>query len=169
MDQLVEALEGLNPLSVPAIFAADTEASNEAIQGHGVRLPRLPAGCPLFGDAVQLYEQGYLSREQQLARPTRQKEKYFLKAYIVPRWGGTELGQMNMQTIEEWLHATFQSWWTMHGVRGIMSRVFHYAEGHGLWEPGSALSLSRNDIQYVRRRTIDVVRIPTSLKKNLHK
>ena len=45
---------------------------------------------------------------------------------------------MNMQTIEEWLHATFQSWWTMHGVRGIMSRVFHYAEGHGLGEPGQS-------------------------------
>jgi integrase len=25
---------------------------------------------------------------------------------------------------------------TMHGVRAIMSRVFYYAEGHGLWEEG---------------------------------
>ena len=78
MDQLVEALEGLNPVSVPAIFAADTEASNEAIQGHGVRLPRLPAECPLFGDAVQLYEQGYLSREQQLTPdPPAKKRSIF--------------------------------------------------------------------------------------------
>ena len=59
-------------------------------------------------------------------------------AYIVPRWASVELRQMNSHAIEGWLHATFQSWWTMHGVRGIMSRVFHYAAGHGLWEPGQS-------------------------------
>ena len=46
-----------------------------------------------------------------------------------------------VQELEPWfarvrLHTTFDSWWTMHGVRAIMSRIFYYAEGHGLWEEG---------------------------------
>src|SRR5579872_4655438 len=92
----------------------------------------------LFSDAARLYEQGYLSRKTQLAKPTREKETYFLNAYIMPRWGNTRLTQMYPQAIEEWLHATFRSWWTMHGVRGIMGRVFHYAEGHGTGEGATA-------------------------------
>ena len=95
--------------------------------------PRRAPGI-LFSEAARLYDQGYLSRHTQLARPTRDKEKFYLNTYILPQWGQTALDQMYPQAIEDWLHATFASWWTMHGVRGIMSRVFHYAEGHGVWQ-----------------------------------
>jgi len=44
----------------------------------------------------------------------------------------------------------------MHGVRAIMSRVFYYAEGHGLWEegrrsPASKAKLGKRRYTYERR------------------
>lgn len=115
-----------------------------------------PTTCTLFTQAALLYEQGYLSRHTQLARPTRDKERFYLKTYILPRWGQTALSQMYAQAIEEWLHATFDSWWTKHGVRGIMSRVFHYAEGHGVWQsvsgnPAAKAKLGKKRYKLERR------------------
>jgi integrase len=51
---------------------------------------------------------------------------------------------------------TFDSWWTMHGVRAIMTRMYHYAEGHGLWEEGrrspvSKAKLGKKRYKYERR------------------
>ncbi len=83
-----------------------------------------------------MYEEGYLARENQISKPTREKETFYLHQYIVPRWGTLPLNQIRPKAVEDWLHITFESWWTMHGVRAIMSRVFYYAEGHGLWEEG---------------------------------
>jgi integrase len=117
----------------------------------------LPAGAgTLFREAALLYEQGYLSRHTQLAKPTRDKERFYLRTYIVPRWGETALAQMYAQAIEEWLHSTFDSWWTKHGVRGIMSRVFHYAEGHGVWQnvggnPAARAKLGKKRYKLERR------------------
>ena len=44
----------------------------------------------------------------------------------------------------------------MHGVRAIMSRIFYYAEGHGLWEegkrsPASKAKLGKKHYEYERR------------------
>jgi len=93
-------------------------------------------GIAFFGAIAKIYEEGYLGRENQIAMPTRVKEKFYLHEYIVPRWGKLRLNQIQPKAVEDWLHTTFDSWWTMHGVRAIMSRVFYYAEGHGLWEEG---------------------------------
>ncbi len=93
-------------------------------------------GVTVFGELARMYEAGYLGRANQIAKPTRVKEKFYLDAYIVPRWGQFRLNQSHPKAVEDWLHITFDSWWTMHGVRAIMSRVFYYAEGHGLWEEG---------------------------------
>ena len=41
---------------------------------------------------------------------------------------GTRLERM----LPNWIQARR----TMHGMRAIMSRIFYYAEGHGLWEEG---------------------------------
>ncbi len=64
------------------------------------------------------------------------RRTFYLDEYIVPRWGDLRLNQIQPQAVEDWLHTTFDSWWTMHGVRAIMNRIYHYAEGHGLWEEG---------------------------------
>jgi integrase len=45
----------------------------------------------------------------------------------------------------------------MHGVRAIMSRVYHYAEGHGLWEEGKRNPASKARLgkkRYKRERRI---------------
>jgi integrase len=53
------------------------------------------------------------------------------------------LNQIQPKAVEDWLHITFDSWWTMHGVRAIMTRIYNYAEGHGLWEEGKRSPSSR--------------------------
>lgn len=96
-------------------------------------------GVAPFKDVAVMYEDGYLGRTTQIAKPTRTKETFYITQYIVPRWGEFRLNQTQPQAVEDWLHTTFDSWWTMHGVRAIMSRIYHYAEGHGLWEEASGL------------------------------
>jgi integrase len=113
-------------------------------------------GVALFGEVAKMYEEGYLGRENQIAKPTREKEKFYLNQYIVPKWGVVRLNQIHPKAVEDWLHTTFDSWWTMHGVRAIMSRVFYYAEGHGLWEegkrsPASKAKLGKKRYKYERR------------------
>src|ERR1039458_2050179 len=103
-------------------------------------------GVALFSEVAAMYEEGYLGRRNQIARPTREKEEFYLQQYIVPRWGKLRLNQIQPQAVEDWLHTTFDSWWTMHGVRAIMSRVFYYAEGHGLWEEGRRSPASKAKI-----------------------
>ena len=113
-------------------------------------------GVALFSEVAKMYEEGYLGREMQIAKPTRVKEQFYLEKYIVPKWGGLRLSQIRPQAIEDWLHTTFDSWWTMHGVRAIMSRIYYYAEGHGLWEegkrsPASRAKLGKRRYAYERR------------------
>jgi len=113
-------------------------------------------GVAFFGEVAKMYEDGYLGRENQIAKPTRVKETFYLNEYIVPRWGKFRLNQIQPKAVEDWLHTTFDSWWTMHGVRAIMSRIFYYAEGHGLWEegrrsPASKAKLGKKRHKYERR------------------
>ncbi len=100
-------------------------------------------GVALFREVTTMYEEGYLGRTAQIAKPTREKETFYLNQYIVPRWGDLRLNQIQPQAVEDWLHTTFNSWWTMHGVRAIMNRIYHYAEGHGLWEEGKRTPVSK--------------------------
>ncbi len=100
-------------------------------------------GVALLGEVAKLYESGYLGRKDQIATPTRQKEVFYLHEYIVPKWGALRLNQLQPQAVEDWLHTTFDSWWTMHGVRAIMIRIYNYAEGHGLWEEGKRCPVSK--------------------------
>jgi integrase len=100
-------------------------------------------GVALFGAVAEMYEDGYLARANQISRPTREKETFYLHRYIVPKWGQLRLNQIQPKAIEDWLHTTFDSWWTMHGVRAIMTRIYNHAEGHGLWEEGKRSPSSR--------------------------
>jgi integrase len=100
-------------------------------------------GVALFGEVARMYKDGYLGRANQIAKPTRDKENFYLDEYIIPKWGALRLNQIQPKAVEDWLHTTFDSWWTMHGVRAIMSRAFYYAEGHGLWEEGKRSPASK--------------------------
>ncbi len=100
-------------------------------------------GVALFGEVARMYEEGYLGRANHIAKPTRDKETFYLKEYIVPRWGSLRLNQIQPKAVEDWLHTVFDSWWTMHGVRAMMVRIYNHAEGHGLWEEGKRSPVSR--------------------------
>jgi len=113
-------------------------------------------GVAPISEIARMYEEGYLSREKQISKPTRDKESYYLESYIIPKWGTFRLNQIRPQAVEDWLHATFNSWWAMHAVRAMMSRLYYYAEGHGLWEegrrsPASKAKLGRKRYTYERR------------------
>ena len=113
-------------------------------------------GAALFGEVARVYEEGYFGRAKQIAKLTREKEAFYLREYIIPRWGALRLNQIQPKAVEDWLHTTFDSWWTMHGVRAIMSRIYYYAEGHGLWEegrrsPASKAKLGKRRYKYERR------------------
>jgi integrase len=100
-------------------------------------------GVALFGQVARMYKEGYLARANQIATPTREKEEFYIREYLVPKWGAVRLNQIQPKAVEDCLHTTFDSWWTMHGVRAIMTRIFNYAEGHGLWEEGKRSPSSR--------------------------
>ncbi|MCZ2151992.1 MAG: site-specific integrase [Bryobacterales bacterium] len=94
------------------------------------------AGVALIREVARMFEEGYLSRERQPARATRDKYRHLLNNYIVPKWGAFRLNQLRPQAVEDWLHSSFDSWWTMYSVRATLSQLYYYAEGHGLWEEG---------------------------------
>lgn len=113
-------------------------------------------GGVLLGEVARMYKEGYLSREKQLATPTREKQTYYLDQLIIPKWGAFRLNQIRPQAVEDWLHGTFDAWWTMYSVRAIMSRLYYYAEGYGLWEegrrsPASRAKLGKKRYKYERR------------------
>jgi integrase len=113
-------------------------------------------GVAFFSAVAQMYQDGYLGREDQISRPTREKETFYLREYIVPKWGAFRLNEIQPRAVEDWLHTAFDSWWTRHGVRAIMTRVFNHAEGHGLWDegkrsPSSRAKLGKKRYKYERR------------------
>jgi integrase len=100
-------------------------------------------GVAFFRTVAQMYMDAYLAREGQISKPTREKETFYLREYILPRWGALRLNEIQPQAVEDWLHTAFSAWWTMHAARAIMTRIFKHAEGHGLWEEGKRSPSSR--------------------------
>jgi hypothetical protein len=64
-------------------------------------------GMALFSAVAQMYMDGYLAREDQISRPTREKEMFYLREYIVPQWGALRLNQIQPRAVEDWLHTAF--------------------------------------------------------------
>ena len=133
-----------------------TEPSEPArVDDHSVAETAQSGPVP-FGRLARIYMSGYLGRRDYVAEPTRQKEELYIREYLIPRWG-TEIAEHILPTaVEDWLHTAFGSWWTMHGVRGIMNRIYRHAEGHGLWpegrpSPAARARLGRKRNKGVRR------------------
>lgn len=51
-----------------------------------------------------MYEEGYLARANQITKPTRDKETFYLTEYIVPKWGLLRLNQIQPKAVEDWFH-----------------------------------------------------------------
>ena len=95
-------------------------------------------GVALFGAMAKMYRMA-TSAAKTKSRGRRGRKRNSTSRNTSCRSGATfRLNQIQPKAVEDWLHTTFDSWWTMHGVRAIMSRIFYYAEGHGLWEEGQA-------------------------------
>ena len=63
--------------------------------------PVAVTGVALFGEVARMYEAGYLARANQIATPTRTKEEFYLRQYIVPKWGAIRLNQVQPQAVED--------------------------------------------------------------------
>jgi len=116
-------------------------------------------GMALFGEMARMYITSHLERKNKIAAPTREKAKSHLELHIIPRWGNKRLNEIEPKEVEDWLYETFESWWTMNGVRNVMSAIYHKAEEWGYWEEGKRSPIVKVDIgkrTYKRPR-----RIPT--------
>ena len=96
----------------------------------------LAKGPALFGEVAKMYKESYLSRDDQISKPTRMKEESHLDLHIIPRWGKRRLNEISPKEVEDWLYDTFDSWWMRHAIRFIMARIYRKAEEWGLWEEG---------------------------------
>jgi len=93
-------------------------------------------GPALFGEVAKMYKESYLSRDDQISKPTRMKEESHLDLHIIPRWGKHRLNEISPKEVEDWLYKKFDSWWMRHAIRFIMARIYRKAEEWGLWEEG---------------------------------
>jgi integrase len=92
-----------------------------------------------------MYKASYLSREDQISKPTRMKEESHLDLHIIPKWGKFRLNEISAKEVEDWLYDSLGSWSMRHAVRSIMGRIYRKAEGWGYWEEGK-----RSPIENVR-------------------
>ncbi|MBI4463140.1 MAG: hypothetical protein HY647_00410, partial [Acidobacteria bacterium] len=51
-------------------------------------------GPALVGEVAKMYKESYLSREDQISKPTRMKEESHLDLHIIPRWGKYRLNEI---------------------------------------------------------------------------
>ena len=131
--QAEDTRDELLALIAPSSANASSEPDgSEEAPGDGA----IAAGPAPFGRLARLYMSGYLGRQNHVSEPTRQKEEFYIREYLLPKWAMDPAERIQSKAVEDWLHAAFGSWWTMHGVRGIMSRIYRHAEGHGLWPEG---------------------------------
>ncbi len=103
-------------------------------------------GVILFREMAKMYEQSHLERENQISKPTREKARSHLRLHILPKWGDERLNEIEPKDVQDWLYQNFDSWWTMNGVRNLMSAIYHKAEEWGFWEEGRRSPISRVSI-----------------------
>jgi len=100
-----------------------------------------PEGVPVtFEQLVEHYRMIELDLEKESERKVRQtKQTYgvYLKARIVPRWGGYRLGEIKAVAVERWLGSIDDlSNGTKAKIKGIMSEVYQHAIRYGWLNDG---------------------------------
>jgi integrase len=99
-------------------------------------------GQALFGEVAKMYLTSHVDRRGKMAAPTRDKETWMVKTYLIPAWEKRRLADIAPKEIEDWLFALKRkdgdplSWSAMRDIRRCMSAVYHKAEDWGLWEEG---------------------------------
>ena len=100
-----------------------------------------PEGVPgTFEQLVEHYRMIELDLEKESERKVRQtKQTYdvYLKARIVPRWGGYRVGEIKAVAVERWLGSIDDlSNGTKAKIKGIMSEVYQHAIRYGWLNDG---------------------------------
>jgi integrase len=100
-----------------------------------------PEGIPgTFEQLVEHYRMIELDLEKESERKvyqTKQTYGVYLKARIVPRWGGYRLGEIKAVAVERWLGSIDDlSSGTKAKIKGIMSEVYQHAIRYGWLNDG---------------------------------
>jgi integrase len=100
-----------------------------------------PEGVPgTFEQLVEHYRMIELDLEKESERKVRQtKQTYgvYLRARIVPRWGGYRIGEIKAVAVERWLGSIDDlSNGTKAKIKGIMSEVYQHAIRYGWLNDG---------------------------------
>ena len=113
-------------------------------------------GVILLKEAAQMYIDSHLSRHNKISEPTRQTETSIINVHLIPRWGGLRLNEVQAKEVEDWLYESFDSWWTMRGVRKVMGAIYRKAERWGFWDdsvkiPITLVDIGRKEWKWARR------------------
>ena len=109
-------------------------------------------GQALFGEVANMYLTSHVDRRGKMAAPSREKEKWMVKAFLLPAWEKRRLADIASKEIEDWLFELKRkdgdpiSWSAMKDIRRAMSAIYHKAEDWGLWEEGKRPPTVKVDI-----------------------
>jgi|AGTN01.2.fsa_nt_gi Phage integrase family. len=109
-------------------------------------------GQALFGEVANMYLTSHVDRRGKMATPTREKETWMVKTYLIPAWEKRQLADIRPKEIEDWLFALKRkdgdplSWSAMRDIRRAMSAIYHKAENWELWEEGKRPPTVKVDI-----------------------
>lgn len=100
-----------------------------AVNAHKLLLPSQVK----FRDLVARYK---AARLPQLGAATQAKYLSQIDGHILPAFGDKKLTDIDRASVEAWLAGQEKqgmSWWTRHGLRGVLSAIFTAAAEWGLW------------------------------------
>jgi integrase len=103
-------------------------------------------GVVLIKDIAKMYMESHLGRRNKISIPTRCTETSMINRHIIPAWGELRLNELESKAVEDWLYDTFDSWWTMRGVKKVMGALYTKAEQWGFWEESKKSPISRVQI-----------------------
>ena len=109
-------------------------------------------GQALFGEVANMYLPSHVDRRGKMAAPSREKEHWMVKTYLIPAWEKRRLSDIKPKEIEDWLFDLKRkdgdpiSWSAMRDIRRCMAAIYHKAEDWELWEEGKRPPTVKVDI-----------------------
>jgi integrase len=125
-----------------------------------------PAYLPTKRVAMTIAELGLRFQHRELARDdnwrsysTRRNYEFYLRKWIIPRWGNYELGEVRTIEIESWLRSLPLARSSCAKIRNLMSVLFNHAWRHELFD--NPITLVRPT---AKRRAAPNVLAPAEIK-----
>lgn len=111
-----------------------------------------------FGDVAEMYREHHIPT---LAPGGKSKQLSLLKNHVLPAFGEMRICDVGTQEIQALLNRKMSdglSWWTRHGLRGVISNVFSKATDWGYWNernPAQRVRLGRKNRKWPKRILTD--------------